>query len=184
MKIEAIWSEYQASLKVFLLKNVSNADDVDDLLQEIMLKTHQNLHRIEDVNKLKPWLFQVANRAIIDFYRARARKDNFNPDDLWYENIEESLYQQMTHCVHPFIQALPEEEAKLLTAIEIEGLSQKEYAQQIGVAYSTLKSRVQKGRKLLLEVFNQCCDFSVNEQGELVDIHTKNGARSRSCSKC
>lgn len=180
MKIEAIWFEYQSSLKAFLLKNVSNADDVDDLLQEIMLKTHQNLHRIEDVNKLKSWLFQVANRAIIDFYRTRAKKDNVNADDLWHENIEASLYQQMTHCVHPFIQALPEEEAMLLTAIEIEGLSQKEYAQQIGVPYSTLKSRVQKGRKLLLEVFNQCCNFSVNEQGELVDVHTK----TRSCSKC
>ncbi|GEM79956.1 RNA polymerase sigma factor SigZ [Vibrio superstes] len=180
MKIEAIWSEYQTTLKAFLLKHVSNADDVDDLLQEIMLKTHQNLHRIEDVNKLKPWLFQVANRAVIDFYRSRSKKDNFDPDDLWYEHIEKSLYQQMTHCVIPFIQALPEEEAKLLTAIEIEGISQKEYAQQIGVAYSTLKSRVQKGRRLLFEVFNQCCNFSVNEQGELVDYHTKN----RSCSKC
>lgn len=180
MKIEAIWSEYNASLKAFLLKNISNADDVDDLLQEIMLKTHQNLHRIEDMNKLKPWLFQVANRAIIDFYRTRAKGNNIDAEDLWYESIEESLYQQMSECVHPFIQALPEDEAKLLTAIEIEGLSQKEYAQQLGIAYSTLKSRVQKGRKSLRSVFGQCCEFSMNEQGQLVNMQPK----TRSCSKC
>ncbi|MFA0051465.1 RNA polymerase sigma factor SigZ [Vibrio breoganii] len=180
MKIETIWAEYQSSLKAFLVKNVSNADDVDDLLQEIMIKTHQNLHRIEDANKVKAWLFQIANRTIIDFYRSRAKQGSVSPEDLWYEEMEESLYQQMSECVLPFIQGLPKPEAELLTAIEIEGVSQKQYAESTGVAYSTLKSRVQKGRQSLLGVFNQCCDFSINDKGELVDIKTKN----RSCSKC
>lgn len=47
MNAEAIWQEYQMSLKAFLHKNVANPDDVDDLLQDILLKSYQNLHRGE-----------------------------------------------------------------------------------------------------------------------------------------
>ena len=43
--------------------------------------------------------------------------------------------------------ALPEESVRLLKAIDIEGESQKEYAERVGIKYSTLKSQVKiKGR--------------------------------------
>lgn len=47
LKVEDIWAEYQSSLKAFLYKNVSNHADVDDLLQEILLITYQNLKRVK-----------------------------------------------------------------------------------------------------------------------------------------
>ncbi|PMJ88293.1 RNA polymerase sigma factor SigZ [Vibrio sp. 10N.261.55.A7] len=179
MNIDTIWSEYRNSLKGFLHKNVANHDDVDDLLQEVLIKTYNKLDTIKDKSKLKSWLFQIANNTIIDFYRKSKPHSELQDETVW-QSEPEAVMEELSDCVVPFIQGLPEEHAALLTAIEIEGIPQKEYAENNGIKYSTLKSRVQKSRQLLHGLFSECCEFSVDAQGNVLDYHQK----PTPCSKC
>ncbi|WP_237485505.1 RNA polymerase sigma factor SigZ [Vibrio hippocampi] len=169
MKIEDVWREYQSSLKAFLHKNVANHADVEDLLQEILIKTYQKLPTVQESSKIKSWLFQVANHTIIDFYRQNGKPEP-NADALWYEQDEPKVVDQLAQCVEPFIKALPQQDADLLTAIEINGVSQKQYAEQHGIKYSTLKSRVAKSRNKLKHLFDDCCQMSIDSQGNLMDF--------------
>lgn len=180
MNIETIWSKYRSSIKSFLHSKVSNADEVDDLLQEILIKTHQNLHLINDKSNIKAWVFQVASNAIVDFYRKNARSNNLNAEDLWYAESDINIKQDLSQCVEPFLDALPEATAQLLKAIDIEGKSQKDHARDLGVSYSTLKSRVQKGREQLRELFDECCHFKLDHSGNLLDFDQN----STNCKKC
>ena len=175
MKLEELWLEYQSALRAFLLKRVADPDDVEDLLQEVLIKTHQSLSEIRSATSVKSWLFQVANRAMIDFYRHKAKANALLDEKLWFEQDEMSIQQEFSTCVAPFVSALPEEHAELLTAIDLQGESQKDYANKQGVSYSTLKSRVQKSRKLLKDIFEDCCHFSVDKQGNVIDYQPKNG---------
>ena len=180
MNVETIWAEYQTSLKAFLYKNVNNTADVEDLLQEILIKTYQNLSTVKEVTKIKPWLFQIAQHSIIDFYRQQGRNNSLGDDPLWYEHQESSIHQQLSQCILPFIESLEEDDKQLLTAIEINGISQKEYALQHNIKYSTLKSRVQKSRQTLQSVFTQCCNFNLDAQGHLLDYQRK----PKNCNDC
>lgn len=181
MDMEQIWRDYKSHLTAFLHAKISNPEDVEDLLQDILLKTHNNLDHIQSEDSLKPWLFQVANNAIIDFYRKNGRGLDLNPDDLWYgDEEEETVQQELAKCIEPFIQALGNEETELLTEVELNGISQKAYAADHDLAYSTLKSRVQKGRKDLKALFVNCCNFSKDHQGNLLDYTPKED----SCEKC
>jgi RNA polymerase sigma-70 factor (ECF subfamily) len=54
MTIEKIWSEYRLSLKAFLHSKVSNDSDVDDLLQDILIKSYENLGKLKSGDKIKP----------------------------------------------------------------------------------------------------------------------------------
>ena len=180
MNLENIWTEYQSALKAFLTKRVPNPDDVDDLLQEVLIKTHDNLSSIRSTDSIKSWLFQVANRAMMDYYRDRAKSGVLENETLWFEAEEKSIQQEFISCISPFIAALPEESSALLNAIDLQGESQKEYAKKIGVSYSTFKSRVQKSRDLLKGVFEGCCHFSVDKKGNIVDYIPKNG----NCGDC
>jgi len=47
MNIEIIWQKYRSSLLRFLSSKVSNPSDVEDLLQNILIKTHENLGSIK-----------------------------------------------------------------------------------------------------------------------------------------
>lgn len=173
MSIETVWSEYQVALKRFLHSKVSNEADVDDLLQDILLKTYNNLHTIKDYKSIKPWLFQVANHTIIDFYRKKGRNKELDIEDTWYSDEDVNIKKNLSACIVPFINELPTEQAELLTAIDINNQSQKEHAEILGISYSTLKSRVQKSRQELKLIFEQCCDFKVDKQGNLYDFEKK-----------
>lgn len=179
MNIEVIWAEYQQSLKGFLSNKVANSSDAEDLLQDILIKTYQNFHNVKDISKIKSWIFQIANHVIIDFYRKRAATSKIEDHQLWYEESEESIFNELAECAIPFINGLPDNEAELLTAIEIEGVSQKDYAALHGIKYSTLKSRVKKSRQSLLNLFGQCCELSINSKGNLVEYTPK--SKDSSC---
>ncbi|CAH6827771.1 RNA polymerase sigma factor SigZ [Vibrio chagasii] len=178
LDLEQVWAEYQQTLKAFLHSKVSNSADVDDLLQEILIKTFQNLHKVQDASSVKSWLFQLANNTIIDFYRKHARQQRdskIDADDLWFADLDhnEEFKQNLSLCIEPFIQALPEQSAALLLAVDIKGQSQKEIAEAQNISYSTVKSRVQKSRGDLKNLFEQCCNLSLDKQGNVIDCDLK-----------
>ncbi|WP_163390496.1 RNA polymerase sigma factor SigZ [Enterovibrio norvegicus] len=177
MTIEAVWHEYQSSVKAFLHAKVSNPDDVDDLLQDILLKTYLHLNEVKDRTKVKSWLFQIANNAIVDFYREKGRSKRISQDDLWFEREKEQVREDLVSCLLPFIQALPHEDAEMLTSIEMNGQSQKAYAKEQGINYSTLKSRLQKSREKINALFQDCCELSLDKNGSVIDYEarSKNG---------
>lgn len=186
LNLEQVWAEYQLALKAFLHSKVSNSADVEDLLQEILIKTYQNLHQVQDSSSVKSWLFQLANNTIIDFYRKHARQQRdskIDADDLWFADLDhnEEFKQNLSLCIEPFIQALPEKSASLLLAVDIKGQSQKTLAEEQNVSYSTIKSRVQKSRGDLKNLFEQCCNLSLDKQGNVVDCELK---PESSCGNC
>ncbi len=186
MNIDKIWLEYQSALKRFLHSKVNNEADVDDLLQDILIKTHHNLHTINDHRNVKAWLFQVANNTIVDFYRKQGRNKQVTHDAPWLleaepddsSNNASQVKRDLSECIAPFIDALPTEQAALLRTIDIDNKSQKAYAEELGISYSTLKSRVQKSRNSLKEVFDQCCHFSIDRHGNLYDYEKKQSGKN------
>jgi len=187
MNIEKIWLEYKVALQRFLRAKVSNEADVDDLLQDILIKTYRNLNTVKDQQSVKSWLFQIANHTIIDFYRQKARGSDLRAQDTWFTDDDNKVTNELADCIVPFIKALPEEHATLLHAIDIDKKSQQQYAQELGISYSTLKSRVQKSRALLKDVFDDCCHFKIDAKGNVFDYERKKNqsrdqqSRDQSC---
>ncbi|MEP4768824.1 MAG: RNA polymerase sigma factor SigZ [Roseibium sp.] len=178
--LDSVWREYRSSLTAFLRSKVSNNADVEDLLQDILLKTHKNIAELDKGDSLKSWLFQIANNTIIDFYRKKGRNKAPHPEDLWQSDLPENIQNELEGCVLPFIKALPNDTADILRKIELEGVSQKDYAAELGISYSTLKSRVQSSRSKLRQLFENCCEFSMDAQGNVIDYASKVG----SCNGC
>lgn len=180
MEMETIWSAYRARLQAFLKSRVSNPADVEDLLQEISIKVFKGLGGLEDDAKVQAWLFQTAHNAIIDHYRKNGRVKDIDPDDLWYADDEPGALSELERCVEPFVAALPAEMAELIIAVDLEGRPQKAVAEENGLPYSTLKSRVQAGRMALRAVFENCCHLSLDARGGVSDYRPK----STACNNC
>lgn len=168
-----VWHQYRSNLQALLRAKVSNAADAEDLLQEIMLKTHTKLDSLRDQSNLKAWLMQIARHSITDFYRVKGKNHSLVADlaqDHWQsdDNLPQAQ-QDLSLCVRPFIQALPADKAQLLTAIDLDGRSQKQLAQELGISYSGLKSRVQRARVDLRQLFESCCSLELDAQGQIMD---------------
>lgn len=171
--LEQIWSDYRGALRGFLLKRVGDADDVDDLLQDILIRTHRHLPELRDRDRLRPWLFAIARNAVTDFYRASGRGADLIADDLWYGADEETALSEMESCLRPFLKGLDPAQAALLEAIDLGGIAQKAYAQDHGIAYSTLKSRVASARADLRRLFDRCCSSRIDARGNVMEFTQK-----------
>lgn len=180
MDFDDLWQKYHTSLKRFLSSKISNKADVDDIFQDVLIKTFINLPGVKDHTNIKSWLYQVANNTIIDFYRKNAREQNIPVEDMDLTKEPASIKEELSDCIAPFIKALPKEQSELLANIDLQGKSQKEYANELGVSYSTLKSRVQKSRNDLKKVFDECCHFIRDKDGSIYDYSKKNDQ----CDKC
>ncbi|OUR95685.1 RNA polymerase sigma factor SigZ [Halobacteriovorax marinus] len=181
MQIEKVWGEYKLGLKGFIHSKIANPTDAEDLLQEVLIKTFQNLHKINSQESIKSWIFQVANNAIIDHYRRNGKYTNEMLDEkLIFTEESEDAQKELSKCIEPFIRELPKETCELLTAIDLDGESQKAYAEAKGIKYTTLKSRVKKGREELRALFENCCTMSLDKDGNIIDFEEK----PKSCNVC
>lgn len=181
MQLDQIWQDYSGALRGFLRQRVANEADVDDLLQDILIKTHTHLFTVRDPAALRAWLFQVARNATVDFYRARGRAQAVDADDLWYGEAEEAdALRDLEGCVSVFLSALSEQDATLLRAVDLEGRRQKDVAADMGLAYSTLKSRVQAAREKMADQYRACCALELGAQGEILDC----APREKRCGDC
>lgn len=174
MNLDTVWTAYRSRLRVFLNSRISNPADVEDLLQEILIKTHINMVDLRNESSIKPWIDQIARRTVIDFYRKKQPVYDAKPEDLWISDAgSDDVRVELSKCLEPFVASLPDEMSHLLRVIDLDGKSQKAYAEEQGISYSTLKSRVQKSRKALRAVFNECCDFDLDQNGNLLDFRPK-----------
>jgi RNA polymerase sigma-70 factor (ECF subfamily) len=55
----------------------------------------------------------------------------------------------------------------------MEGLSQRELADKLGISYSGAKSRVQRGREKLKNMVLQCCEVATDKYGNVLGYHLR-----------
>ncbi len=164
------WQAYRTSLFHFVLKRVADPADAEDLVQEVLIKAYTNFATLQDATKVRPWLYQIARNAIIDFYRqhkplAELADDLPAPAAL----TEDASEAEFAQCLTPLIEQLPANYRQAIRLAEIEGLTQQEVASAQGLSLSGAKSRVQRGRKLLKSILLQCCQVEVDRRGSVIE---------------
>jgi RNA polymerase sigma-70 factor (ECF subfamily) len=117
----------------------------------------------------------LATQLIIFIAKKNARESTCGIAKITYD-IKRSLVQ----CMEPFLQSLERETVDMVFSIETECHSQKFYAEQHIISYSTLKTQVQKGRRQSRELYGRCCSSTFDQCGNLLgyDLKLKN------CKKC
>ncbi len=77
-----------------------------------------------------------------------------------------------------FINELPEEYHHLMNLSELENMSQKEIAQQFDMNYTTVRSKIQRGRKKLKDVFTDCCVILQGGRGSILGYQSKSTCKT------
>ncbi len=164
----AIWAEVHEVLRLFIAKRVANQAEVDDLLQEIFLRVHRQLDRVNDPGRMVSWLYQIARNAIVDYYRSSQRRreipaglasdvDERASAPLSSTDVSGLLRTELAACIRPMLNRLSHDYRDAVTLVELDGLTQQAAAERLGLSLSGMKSRVQRGRKQLKEMLNECC---------------------------
>lgn len=166
------WQDIERRLRPYVARRVASVGDVDDVLQEIFVRIHRGLSSLRDGESFGGWVYRVAQSAIADAARARARSVlelvGETPDMAAQEaDGSDDLESDLGACVALFVARLPAPYREAVTLTELEGLTQKDAAEMLGVTLSAMKSRTLRGREKIRGMFEECCRISVDCRGRV-----------------
>jgi RNA polymerase sigma-70 factor (ECF subfamily) len=171
------WKELERHLRPYLARRVASPADLDDLLQDILVRLHQGAATLRDEERFGGWVYRVAHSAIIDRARRRARAPSLEAADdaepSGPDEADDSLQRDLGECVALFVSRLSSPYREAVTLTELEGLTQKEAAEMLGVSLSGLKSRVSRGRDKIRRMFEECCRISVDCRGRVIECEPR-----------
>lgn len=180
LSTESIWNACSDQLRAFISKRISNSSMVDDILQDVFIKIHENIDTVKDEAKISSWIYQITRNSIIDYYRKnKIRLTDINSfseyelnalydKDPFTENEHERL---IASGLQKMIDVLPEKYAQALYMVEIKGMSQVELANKLKISQSGAKSRVQRGRAMLKDSLMNCCHYEFDKYGTVISSH-------------
>ena len=173
--IEELWLKLGNKLKAFILSKVSDETIADDILQDVFLKIHSKIDTLKDDSKLQSWIFQITRNLIIDHFR-NIKKDRQNLSKLpeFEEESSDEIIAEALQDMAKMMNDLPKEYCDALCSTELGGMSQKAYAEKIGISYSGAKARVQRGRRMLKDMLMKCCHYQFDKYGTVIGIYPAN----------
>lgn len=172
-ELNSIWLPLNEQLLNFTHKRVKDRNLAQDIVQNVYLKVADNINRLKDSDKVIPWIFQITRNTIIDHFRNSKKELHSDMQTEIEEEIMEEETQNLARCILPMIDTLPQKYKEAVRLSEIEGVSQTELAERLGISYSGAKSRVQRGREKLKEVLQQCCTIRTDQYGNVIEYTEK-----------
>src|SRR5258708_723483 len=136
---------------------VRNATDADDILQEVLLKVWRHLATFRSESSFRTWMISVATNEAKQLYRRQRSKWYCQPlSDLdAFASPGESPHQtlarvEVTQAVRSAIVGLPAKYRDVLILCDLDQLSTRETAQWLKASIPAIKTRLFRGRLMLL----------------------------------
>lgn len=182
-ELRAAWPALAARLRPFVARRVPRAADVDDVLHDVLLRVQRGQGALRDDQRFGPWVYRVAQSVVVDHLRAAARQpqgsvplealDDQAPVAAAADDDGSAAAAALAARVPAFVEALPTPYREALTLTELEGLTQAQAAQRLGVSWSGMKSRVQRGRAQLRASLEACCAIERDVRGRVVGFERR-----------
>jgi RNA polymerase sigma-70 factor (ECF subfamily) len=165
MTTTEIWERYANDVKRLIMSKVKDAQITDDLVQEVFIKVHTKLTTVEDERKVKSWLLSVSRNTVLDYFRKSDKEIPLEKEETIVS--DENYTHSEKDCLPGIIKNLPKKYRNPLLLSDIKGIKQAEIASQLNLPLATVKSQIQRGRKLIVQGYMDCCDYKLNDKGFL-----------------
>ena len=140
---------------------LGDAEFVDDISQDVFISIYHKLNDFRFESKFTTWLYRITVNKCRDYLRKKRVRSIFVPikdSDTEYGTGPFSENVDVPQLVRSAIEKLPEKLKIPLVMRDIDGLSYKEIADQLGTEVGTIKSRIFRAReslKVILEPYEK-----------------------------
>lgn len=158
------------ALRAFALSLTRNGASADDLVQDAIVKAWRNIEKFTVGTNMRAWLFTILRNTYYSD-RRRAKREVSDPDGVFAGKLSSKPDHDGRLAMRDFFTAfaqLPDEQREALVLVGASGFAYEEAAETCGVAVGTIKSRVNRGRKRLVELLQ----LSDEETMEMTDRAT------------
>ena len=153
LSLKAILLAELPALRAFALSLAGADDRADDLVQDTLVKAWANAASFEEGTNMRAWLFTIMRNTFFSQYR-KARLEVQDVDGEAAARLV-AMPDQLAHLdladFRARLERLPADQREALVLIGASGFSYEEAAEICGCAVGTIKSRVNRARRRLME---------------------------------
>jgi RNA polymerase sigma-70 factor (ECF subfamily) len=141
------------SLRAFAHVLTRNHSEVDDLVQDTLVKAISNIHQFTPGTNLRAWLFTIERNTFYTAHQQRRRQATTSLDDTRTVGVSPSQeWSVRVSAVHDAVLQLPAEQREALLLVAGAGMTYDEAAEVCQCALGTIKSRINRARHRLEEL--------------------------------
>jgi RNA polymerase sigma-70 factor, ECF subfamily len=154
---EEVARDYGRFLSTVAYRLTGNADDAQDLVQDVLLRVRRGLANYQP-GSMEGWLSRITTNLFLDEVRRRQRRpvdalpdrtDAVLPPSL---GADEALAAEgLGDDVQSALGRLPEDFRTAVVLCDVAGLSYTEIASALEIPIGTVRSRIHRGRMMLRE---------------------------------
>ncbi|MEL1250475.1 sigma-70 family RNA polymerase sigma factor [Aurantiacibacter gilvus] len=145
-------AEAAQRIRARLARKIGADSELEDLVQDCLIAVHDKRHTLDPGRPVAPWMYAIANYKLIDHWRKRGR----SPIDLDDEaDMAVAADTMAATDIEALLERLPEAQAEAIRLTHIEGLTNREAGDRLGVGVSAMKLRVHRGMNRLKELVNE-----------------------------
>ncbi|MBF0499384.1 MAG: sigma-70 family RNA polymerase sigma factor [Candidatus Riflebacteria bacterium] len=144
----------------------NNPEDALDATQEVFLRAWRAVGRFEGRSSFKTWIYRIASNTCITLTeeRNRHRKTFFEGILDWFSKpaapdpghlvVQKEYQSELQKAVQDRIAKLPEVYRMPVILRDLEGMSLEQIGEILSLKEGTVKSRINRGRRLLQEALD------------------------------
>ncbi len=145
----------------FVEQRVGSRAVAEDILQEAFVRSVERADQIREEESVRAWFYRVLRNAVIDHQRRSGmvdrRVDAFARELDASEAPAPDLVDVVCGCVTRLAADLKPEHAHALQRIELDGITVKDYAAEVGITANNAGVRVFRARQALRERVARSC---------------------------
>ncbi|WP_373740407.1 RNA polymerase sigma factor RpoE [Neisseria sp.] len=176
---ELLMSKYQRRLVRLVTRFVKDEHEVNDVVQEAMIKAYRALPNFRGESAFYTWLYRIgintAKNFLVDsgkrpFISAEAANEEGDILDLADQVADhhtpeaEMINREILQTVEAAIANLPDDLRKAITLREMDGLSYEEIAQIMDCPIGTVRSRIFRAREVIAKDLRPLLETSEDQR--------------------
>jgi RNA polymerase sigma-70 factor (ECF subfamily) len=151
---DELMGRYKRSVVNFIFRMLGNADDADDVAQEVFVRVYQKLDTYRPATKFSTWLFALARNAAIDRLRWRKRHptESIDPESPLVaatDTAGDVGARELGALIAAAVSELPEDQRTVLVLAEYQGMSHAEIGAVMRCSEKSVESRLYRAKQTL-----------------------------------
>ncbi len=155
-------ADHTPTLRSFALRFTKDHDEINDLLQDTMIKAIRYYGQFKEGTNIKAWLFTIMRNTYINEYRRNVRKNALitTEEEISSSHLLESSSKNAGEGkfamadIQKALANIPETYATPFIKY-FEGYKYEEIAERMGIPLGTVKTRIHMARQLLQKQLKQ-----------------------------
>jgi len=153
--VRLVFREYGRTVFAITFRALGQRELADEATQQTFVQAWRSAGSFDPSQELGPWLNTIARRVAIDIHRREGRRSATSlegvpagdPAIVALPPSAETIYEAAE--VRRAIDELPADEREIVRLLHLDGLTQTEVAERLGIPLGTVKSRSHRAHRQL-----------------------------------